>query len=96
MEIQITCKGCAVSDDIRQYIDSRLAKLLTYDKSISGVSILLKKERRARKIQLKVASGSSQYIANTYSSEFIKSIKIAIDRIATQVKKRAEKDKRPS
>ena len=94
MEVQITCKGCTITEDLQEYINERLAKLLTYDKAISNVSILLKKERRARKIQLIASSGPKQYIANTYSSEFIKSIRMAVDRMVTQIRKRSTQNNR--
>ena len=92
MEVQITCKGCTITEAIQEYINERLVKLLTYDKAISNVSILLKKEGRARKIQLIASSGPKQYIANTYSSEFLKSIRMAVDRMVVQIKKRPAKD----
>ena len=87
MKIDITSRGFTPSDDLTDFIHTKLLKLSTFDQNISHVKVVLLTESRAEKVELIVQSDKKKYISNGYSSVFEKTFVKSIDNIITQIKK---------
>ncbi len=87
MKIDITSRGFTPSDDLTDFIHTKLLKLSTFDQNISHVKVVLLKESRAEKVELIVESDKKKYISKGYSSVFEKTFVKSIDNIITQIKK---------
>ena len=87
MNIDITSRGFSISEELSDLVNKKLKKLLTFDKNISNVHVVLQKESRAEKVELIVESKNHTYVAKGYSSVFEKTLFKAIDNIITQIKK---------
>ena len=87
MNIDITSRGFSISEELSDLVNKKLKKLLTFDKNISNVFVVLQKESRAEKVELIVESKNHTYVAKRYSSVFEKTLFKAIDNIITQIKK---------
>ena len=83
----ITSRGFTPSDDLTDFIHTKLLKLSTFDQNISHVKVVLLKESRAEKVELIVESDKKKYISKGYSSVFEKTFVKSIDNIITQIKK---------
>ena len=70
MNIDITSRGFTPSSELLELINSKVEKLSKFDKNISDIKVVLKKESRAEKIELVVESKRNTYVSKRYSSAF--------------------------
>ena len=91
MNIDITSRGFTPSSDLIELINTKVEKLSKFDKNISDIKVVLKKESRAEKVELIITSKNRKYVTKCYSSVFEKTMVNAIDNIKVQISK---KDKR--
>ena len=87
MNIDLTSRGFTPSLELIELIHSKLEKLNTLDKDISGLKVVLLKESRAEKVELIIKSKKNTYVTKCYSSAFEKTIVMAIDNIKSQIQK---------
>ena len=88
MNIDITARNLKPSKELINLIKEKLQKLLKYDSNIIRSRVVLLKESRAEKVKLIITSKYNQYIVNTYSSAFEKTILSAIENIKNQIRKK--------
>tara|TARA_B100000530_G_C15738398_1_gene400634 strand:- start:43 stop:315 length:273 start_codon:yes stop_codon:yes gene_type:complete len=88
MNIEITARNFTPSQELKNFIEDRLIKLLKYDSNISFSKVVLNKESRAEKVELIITSNKNQYITKCYSSVFEKTMAKAIDNIKIQIRKK--------
>ena len=94
MKIDITARNITLSDQLKDFIKTKLSRLTKFDKNIKLIKIILLKESRAEKVELIVSSNQNKYIANCYSSVFEKTIISAISNIQRQISKKKNKPSR--
>ena len=87
MNIDITSRGFTPSSDLIDLINTKVEKLSRFDKNISDIKVVLKKESRAEKVELIVESKSNTYVSKRYSSVFEKTLVMSIDNIKSQIQK---------
>tara|TARA_B100000579_G_scaffold164399_1_gene133472 strand:- start:74 stop:346 length:273 start_codon:yes stop_codon:yes gene_type:complete len=89
MNIDITARHFTPSNELKEFINEKLHKLLKYDSNIEFVKVVLLKESRAEKVELIVTSKKKKYITRTYSSVFEKTVVKAIENIKNQIRKKS-------
>ena len=88
MNIDITSRGFTPSSDLIDLINTKVEKLSRFDKNISDIKVVLKKESRAEKVELIITSKNRKYVTKCYSSVFEKTMVNAIDNIKVQISKK--------
>ena len=81
MNLDITSRGFTPSSELIELINTKVEKLSKFDKNISDIIVVLKKESRAEKVELIVESKRNTYVSKRYSSAFEKTLVMSIDNI---------------
>ena len=89
MNIDITSRNVTPSKELINFIKEKLQKLHKYDSNIRHSKVTLLKESRAEKVKIIITSKHTQYITESYSSTFKKTILNAIENIKNQIRKKS-------
>jgi len=91
MKISITGRNVDISQELNQFIQEKVSKIIKYDKKIYSIDVVLSKESRAEKVEIIAISKKGSYITKTHSSIFKKTISRALDNLKTQILKSKKK-----
>jgi ribosome hibernation promoting factor len=92
MMIQITARHIDVSDKLRSFIESRVAKLDRYIDGITDIHVTLSVEKYRQIAELNVHSRGNVHLSAKEASEDLKlSVTQAIDKVTGQAKKKQSK-----
>ena len=88
MNINITGRNLKVDSDLSELIKTKLLNLKKYDSDITRIDVVLLKESRAEKIEVKIISNKNIYFVNCYTSVFEKTLAKAYSNLLAQIKKK--------
>ena len=91
MQIIITSRNINISEELNQFIQEKVSKVIKYDKEIHSIEVILLKESRAEKVEIIIHSKKKSYITKSHSSVFEKTISRALDNIKAQILKSKKK-----
>ena len=91
MQLNITSRNFKIEYHLEEAINQKLSTLNRYDKHIESIDVVLLKESRAEKIEVKVISKKNIYFSKCFSSSFLKTLSIVYDNILSQIKKKKTK-----
>ena len=91
MKISITGRNIDISQELNQFIQEKVSKIIKYDKKIHSIDIVLSKESRAEKVEIIATSKKGLYITKTHSSVFEKTLLRALDNLKAQILKTKKK-----
>ena len=91
MKISITGRNINIDENLKQFIQEKVSRIIRYDKEIHSIDVILSKESRAEKVEIIINSKNNSYITKSHSSVFEKTILRAFDNLKAQILKSKKK-----
>ncbi len=88
MDIQLTCRHCALSDATRDYAGKKIERLLKHFDGVHSVEMILSADGDATKVELIVDTvRATRLVAAESAPEPHAAIDLVIDKMDSQIKK---------
>ena len=92
MQIAITCRHGSVRDEVREYINEKSQKLLTYFERVTAIEVTVDFNKDHVKVEIQVdAEHKHDFVARDQSDDMMASVDAVMHRIEQQLRKYKER-----
>ena len=91
MQINLTCRHIETTDSLKEYVDSKFAKLERHFDHINNVHVILDVEKLAQKAEATLHVNGGELFATSEHNDMYAAIDSLIDKLDRQVIKHKEK-----
>ncbi|NKF49435.1 ribosome hibernation promoting factor [Shewanella sp. WXL01] len=91
MQINLTGHHIELTDSLREYVDSKFAKLERHFEQINNVHVILNVDKQVQKAEAKVSLSGGEVFATSEHSDMYAAIDSLISKLDRQVIKHKEK-----
>lgn len=91
MQINLTCRHIDLTDSLKDYVDSKFAKLERHFDHINNVHVILDVEKLIQKAEAKMHVNGGELFATSEHDDMYAAIDSLIDKLDRQVIKHKEK-----
>jgi len=93
MNLSITARGYKVPERVKRYINEKVTRKNRVYEGVLDVEVVLSYEKQIQVAELKVKMYNKVIIATAKSEDIFKSIDLALDNVARQIKRQKEKQR---
>jgi len=88
LNIQLTCRHCDVSDDVRDYAEKKTERLLRHFNGVHNVEMILSEEGGKPTVELVVSVVRGQHcVAKESAEDFTAAVDVVVDKLVRQLQK---------
>jgi putative sigma-54 modulation protein len=91
MQINLTCRHIETTDSLKEYVDTKFAKLERHFDHINNVHVILDVEKLAQKAEATLHVNGGELFATSEHNDMYAAIDALIDKLDRQVIKHKEK-----
>ena len=91
MQINLTCRHVDATDSLKEYVDTKFAKLERHFDHITNVHVILDVEKLVQKAEAKMNVSGGELFATSEHNDMYAAIDSLIDKLDRQVIKHKEK-----
>jgi len=91
MQINLTCRHIDTTDSLKEYVDTKFAKLERHFDHINNVHVILDVEKTAQKAEATLHVNGGELFATSEHNDMYAAIDSLIDKLDRQVIKHKEK-----
>lgn len=91
MQINLTCRHVEPTDSLKEYVDTKFAKLERHFDHINNVHVILDVEKLIQRAEATMHVNGGELFATSEQSDMYAAIDSLIDKLDRQVKKHKEK-----
>lgn len=91
MQINLTCRHIETTDSLKEYVDTKFAKLERHFDHINNVHVILDVEKTAQKAEATLHVNGGELFATSEHNDMYAAIDSLIDKLDRQVIKHKEK-----
>lgn len=91
MQINLTCRHVEPTDSLKEYVDTKFAKLERHFDHINNVHVILDVEKLIQRAEATMHVNGGELFATSEHSDMYAAIDSLIDKLDRQVKKHKEK-----
>jgi putative sigma-54 modulation protein len=94
MQISVTFKGLKPSEDLKNYVSSKLDRLDKYLDHTAEASVVLSMEKFRHIAEVSISSGKMNIIGREETEDSYAAIDMVVDKLEKQIKKHKDKNKK--
>ncbi|MCB1739734.1 MAG: ribosome-associated translation inhibitor RaiA [Gammaproteobacteria bacterium] len=91
MQLNVSGHHVDMSDSLKNYVQTKLARLERHFDNVTNVNVVLTVEKQARKAEASVNVSGGQLFANAESDDMYAAIDALADKLDRQIRKHKEK-----
>lgn len=91
MQIELTGNHVEITTSLREYVESKFARIERHFDQLIGVHVVLSVEKQRHKAEATVKAGRAKVFADAVEEDMYAAVDALLDKIDRQVKKHKEK-----